>query len=354
MRVSGARGRAPGRRSGLGRLGSAQARALDARASGVLAGSGGLVIIAVSPLVPATVVMALTGVAALLVATWAWFTPPSAPAWRFHAYTALSMPITVLATASAEHQTALRLGPVVLAVPLLTISCLRPRREVVPQLLLAVTSYGVYLAVTLPPAAAVVGWLAGSSAGTMITLLVCHLRLAVDHLIDELRAVARRDPLTGLGNRLALREWAESHEPGGDRPGRQVAVLLVDVDRFKRINDTLGHAAGDQALVGVAEALAGTCGPDDLVVRLGGEEFVLCLPVSRELAGVRAEQVRAAVKHHVRAGHPTVTVSVGVAFGAAADLFLLLAQADQALYVAKQLGRDCVHVAREPEPDHAP
>lgn len=316
-------------------LGSPKARRLDARAVGLIEGSGGLVMVAASPLVPERLLMALAGVGALLVGAFAWRTSEHAGAWRRHTYSALSMPVVVLGTAAAETGTPLRLGPVVLAVPLITLACVRPQREVYPQLAWLLLLYGVYVGLTLPVPIAIVAWMATAAAGCMMTVLLCLLRAAVEDLVDELRALAVHDPLTGLPNRLSLREWA----PG--RRGTTVAVLVVDVDHFKVINDTWGHDVGDQTLVRVANVLAGACRSGDLAVRLGGEEFALCLPVTHPQAVARAEAVREAVRRPCE-GVPPVTVSVGVAMGDLDDLPALLRQADAALYQAKRQGRDRV------------
>ncbi|SSC25436.1 diguanylate cyclase (GGDEF) domain-containing protein, partial [Klenkia terrae] len=173
--------------------------------------------------------------------------------------------------------------------------------------------------------------------------------------IDRLRATlaeeAVRDPLTGLHNRRHL-DRALLHDLARSvDEGLPVAVVLVDVDRFKSVNDRFGHGTGDTVLCAVAAELRAGTRTGDTVARAGGEEFVLVLPGADEAEALaRAETVRArvgALLHPVPDGVLAVTLSAGVAVArhgghGAADL---LARADRALYRAKSGGRDRVVVA---------
>ena len=173
--------------------------------------------------------------------------------------------------------------------------------------------------------------------------------------IDRLRATlaeeAVRDPLTGLHNRRHL-DRALLHDLARSvDEGLPVAVVLVDVDRFKSVNDRFGHGTGDAVLCAVAAELRAGTRTGDTVARAGGEEFVLVLPGADEAEALaRAETVRArvgALLHPVPDGVLAVTLSAGVAVArhggrGAADL---LARADRALYRAKSGGRDRVVVA---------
>ncbi|WP_242658339.1 histidine kinase N-terminal 7TM domain-containing diguanylate cyclase [Klenkia brasiliensis] len=173
----------------------------------------------------------------------------------------------------------------------------------------------------------------------------------VERLRAALAEEAVRDPLTGLHNRRHLdRELDRAVAAAGPGTGA-VAVVAVDVDHFKSVNDRWGHAAGDDVLRSVADELRASARAEDVVARVGGEEFVLVLAGtdSRTAAG-RAEELRArcaARVHAVPTGSLGLTVSIGVAVAdAAGDRGgTVLARADRALYAAKAAGRDRVVVA---------
>ena len=165
----------------------------------------------------------------------------------------------------------------------------------------------------------------------------------------ELREQALRDPLTGLYNRRALIERYAGERSHQRATGQPLALAVIDVDHFKRINDGHGHAMGDRVLCAVAAAMAGGLRLTDTVFRTGGEEFVLLLPgADIDHAARRVEALRRSVAD-VDVGLPGVriTVSAGVAAPVAGDdgLDSLLQAADRALYRAKTAGRDRVVVA---------
>jgi diguanylate cyclase (GGDEF)-like protein len=172
-------------------------------------------------------------------------------------------------------------------------------------------------------------------------------------LARDLERLAHTDPLSGLSNRRAFTEIGATVVANAARAARSCALLMVDVDRFKAINDRLGHAAGDDAIRGVGAVLAGAIRTGELAGRLGGDEFAVILPdagheAARALAGRILTQARTL---HASAGetHAQVTVSIGVAAsgGAPCSFDTLLARADTALYEAKRQGRDRVVVAPE-------
>jgi diguanylate cyclase (GGDEF)-like protein len=168
----------------------------------------------------------------------------------------------------------------------------------------------------------------------------------------KLEVMAATDPLTGVTNRRFFYELAEAEVGRSLRRAHPLAVVMLDVDHFKRINDRHGHLAGDQVLRAVAAECGRSLRQSDVFARFGGEEFVCLLPET-ELgpATVAAERLRAAVEAAavpVGGGPPLrVTVSVGVAFRGAdqpGSLDGLLARADAAMYASKEAGRNRVTV----------
>lgn len=177
-----------------------------------------------------------------------------------------------------------------------------------------------------------------------------------DRLIETLREQSSTDFLTGLPNRRAFFEAAEAEMARARRHGFGVVLLLLDVDHFKRVNDQLGHTAGDLALVAVAGVLHQGMRQGDLAARLGGEEFVALLSHCSPEAGMGfAERLREAIQAEaidVGAGLPALhlTVSIGLADSAhhGHDLDALVARADQAMYRAKRGGRNRIEWAGRP------
>ena len=182
-----------------------------------------------------------------------------------------------------------------------------------------------------------------------------HVAVSVANLNlrEALRVQAVRDPLTGLYNRRYMQEFLERELHSARRKHRPLAVMMLDLDHFKRYNDNFGHAAGDKALAAVGETLLRCLRAADVACRYGGEEFALILPeCSLRQATVRAEEIRKRLKAYRaqpdQQAPDTLTVSIGVAaFDETTDrVDLLLKFADDALYEAKRAGRDRVVAAR--------
>jgi diguanylate cyclase (GGDEF)-like protein len=175
--------------------------------------------------------------------------------------------------------------------------------------------------------------------------------LVLRRLTDELRNMAAHDPLTHLLNRRGLMDGLAAHFRS--RTAGPAYLLIVDIDYFKRINDTYGHTVGDQVLGHVAEVLNASARQGDLTCRLGGEEFALiCLDTDSAGALQLAERMRTAIEHSQVPGihqHPaircTVTVGVSAAFTSAQALDQAMQQADAALYRGKTSGRNRVEWA---------
>ncbi|PJI99656.1 diguanylate cyclase (GGDEF)-like protein [Acidovorax sp. 69] len=184
--------------------------------------------------------------------------------------------------------------------------------------------------------------------------------LVLHRLTDDLRVMAVHDPLTGLLNRRGLADALEAHFRS--RPAAMAHLLMVDIDHFKRINDTYGHKVGDLVLCSVAEVLQRTARQGDLTCRLGGEEFVV-IALDMDGAGAMqlAERVRDAIERSQVSGgsehgaiHCTVTMGVSARFASAQALDESLQQADAALYRGKMLGRNRVVWAQAPQAQELP
>jgi diguanylate cyclase (GGDEF)-like protein len=158
--------------------------------------------------------------------------------------------------------------------------------------------------------------------------------------------MARTDELTGLNNRRAFTEQCERALEQARRYGRQLALVMFDIDHFKTVNDTYGHAAGDRVLQALAEAIERTVREVDVAGRLGGEEFAVMLPETGGVeAAALAERLRQAVAG-LSVPHEGGGITFTCSFGVAArtedvmELDTLLSRADEALYRAKRQGRD--------------
>ena len=173
----------------------------------------------------------------------------------------------------------------------------------------------------------------------------------IEMLNAQLREQAIRDPLTGLYNRRYFHETIERDLCAASATEESTAILAVDVDHFKRVNDTHGHAVGDQVLVALGGVIERCVAAPGLACRFGGEEFVIVLPgTGAGAARARAEELRVAFATtavHAAAGALYSTISIGVSAMRAGEesIDAALARADHALYDAKRAGRDRVVVA---------
>ena len=182
--------------------------------------------------------------------------------------------------------------------------------------------------------------------GTTVFLMMCSERIR-----GFWEDAASIDYLTGLPNRRTLAVEGEGRLASARAENGQLALALVDLDHFKRINDRFGHAAGDEALIQLAALLRQGARPGDLIVRQGGEEFVFVLVgLGREAALERMQRLRESVANHAFyfAGQRVpVTVSIGVTWldGCDANFAQMIRDADNALYCAKEGGRNRVETS---------
>lgn len=171
-----------------------------------------------------------------------------------------------------------------------------------------------------------------------------HLRMLCE--LNELKDRTRLDLLTGLGNRSAAEQEFKHRLGELKRLGRAFGLLFIDIDKFKVVNDTYGHAVGDRVLVMVAKTLDSALRGVDTVCRWGGEEFIALVPqVNEEIFLSVAERMRRFVEvspMYLEEHEITVTVSVGGALARGDDtLESLVARADAMMYKAKRSGRNC-------------
>jgi len=212
---------------------------------------------------------------------------------------------------------------------------------------------------------AVMPWAVGPAAsGTWLTALTLAtllyavgtafliLALVQDRAIRIHKDAASLDPLTGLYNRRVFLESAQRLISKGARTRRPVTVLMFDLDHFKSINDCYGHAIGDDALRLFAKIASANMRVDDVIGRLGGEEFAAIVPGAGDVAAGIAERVRMAFEAagvEVSGRPVNATVSIGAAWTADdVPVDVVLAEADAALYCAKAAGRNRLELLEEP------
>lgn len=177
-------------------------------------------------------------------------------------------------------------------------------------------------------------------------------RQHLEEVQDSLRLQARTDELTGLANRRGFRQYLGEPEQRSDKSNGSFAVIIGDLDHFKQINDQYGHEVGDFVLKEIAKILKSLVREEDLIVRWGGEEFLLLLAdTDVNGAQILAEKIRQKISStHIstEAGKIAVSMSIGVdAQPVGGNLYTTLGSADQAMYEAKSRGRNCIVTAEE-------
>jgi diguanylate cyclase (GGDEF)-like protein len=195
---------------------------------------------------------------------------------------------------------------------------------------------------------------------TALSAFAAQAAIAVDNVLlhEEARRLSLTDDLTGLGNYRSFQQALAGELERAQRAGRPLALVMVDVDHFKEINDRFGHPAGDRVLAELAHVIGGCVREVDVVARYGGEEIALIFPDTPQRGAARVvERIAAAVRAHefLLPGTLRVTVSAGIALypAHAADPADLVRHADTALYQAKAAGRNCWRVATATVPIRA-
>jgi diguanylate cyclase (GGDEF)-like protein len=200
-------------------------------------------------------------------------------------------------------------------------------------------------------------WVPWANAATrlmtfsVVALLAAQLRLQ----LEREHELATQDALTGLQNRRAFLEAGDAEVDRSKRYGRPLAVIFMDLDDFKQINDTRGHAAGDAALRATAKALLGALRSSDQVARLGGDEFAVLLPETGYDAAVETgRKIHLAVNMALE-GFPPLKASIGVAWFEEVDRLFpaMLKAADELMYEAKQSDKNDMCFRRITAPERS-
>jgi diguanylate cyclase (GGDEF)-like protein len=332
-------------------------RATMARAAALLSGAGAVVCL-VGVFVPGEaqfdddVLLATTAAAGFLGALLL-LLDAHIPAIAFH-------PIAVVGTALATA-TAYGWGTESAYVPLpyawvtLFVFYFFSRGAALVHLALMAAGYALVLVLEDPAENPLDGWVA--TVGTLLVsgLFVSVVRDRVGGLIARLSDAAHRDPLTDLLNRRGFQLIFDRELERARRSDQSLSLIVGDLDRFKRVNDAHGHAAGDSVLKRVADAIRNAKRGFDSAARVGGEEFAVLAPDCDEHgAYMLAERIRAAVQEALseRDDEPPLTISFGIStfplHGQSAEGLLMTA--DQALYAAKRLGRNRSVISSAEEP----
>ncbi len=216
-------------------------------------------------------------------------------------------------------------------------------RQAAAQIVYVGLVYGALLVARAPLSAVAAWWLVGMGTLLVGAMVIMAMRARVELLIARLYNAARTDPLTKLSNRRGFRELLDLELERARRGGTAMAVLVGDLDNFKDVNDRSGHKVGDAALQRVARLLREGKRQIDTAARVGGEEFALILPdTGRNGALALAERLRRAMREEFASDPTPLTISFGLSVypehGETAAA--LLHAADQALYGAKQSGRN--------------
>lgn len=192
----------------------------------------------------------------------------------------------------------------------------------------------------------------GAEDQQLLDMLAAYTAIAINnaHLFEEVQRLAITDSLTGTYNRRLFYSAVQKEINRSRRYGHPIAVMMLDLDHYKEINDTHGHDVGDQALQLIAQRCQENIRETDILARYGGDEFIFLLPETKiKQAMETAERLRSAMQQYpIKVGNINVatTVSIGVAGvdNAPPELDVLLKSADLALYDAKQSGRNCIRI----------
>jgi diguanylate cyclase (GGDEF)-like protein len=264
------------------------------------------------------------------------------PALLLHLICPLGAVATTAGMAFAEP---VGLTPVFYLWPMLIASYFLPQREIAANFAFALVACGVALSQWVEPGLRSATFMVVAAIVGVVTVVVVLLREQVRRLVTRLGELATHDSLTGALNRGAFEQRLEAELSRTARMAAPCALVVLDVDHFKRVNDTHGHAAGDRALRALALAATAAKRRSDILGRIGGEEFAVVLPdTSLAGAGAFAEKLRVSLRDVM--GDVTVSFGVTDAHTAGRTVRGMLHSADIALYAAKHAGRDRVMTAQ--------
>jgi len=265
----------------------------------------------------------------------AWRTAPDAV---LHLICPLGVVACTVATALAEP---VGLTPIFYLLPMLLAGYFLPRTEIAANFAFALVCLAIGLALWVDPGLRLAMFMAVALITGVVTGVVLALREQIRCLVTRLGDLASHDSLTGALNRGAFEQRLEAELARTERMAAPCALVVLDVDHFKRLNDTRGHAAGDGALRALALAVSAAKRRSDIFGRIGGEEFAVVLPDTGMVGAERfAEKLRVALPATM--GEITVSFGVTEARIAGRTVRATLHSADVALYEAKRSGRDRV------------
>ncbi|MBE2314676.1 GGDEF domain-containing protein [Solirubrobacter sp. CPCC 204708] len=263
------------------------------------------------------------------------------PRWVVYAFGPVGAALVALAVATTRGYSD---AAIIYCWPVIWVASFYGTRATVAIVAWVGIVHGVALAAMPDGMASADRWADVVVSVSVVAVVVRVLAARNERLVAQLSTEARVDPLTGLWNRRAFGERLDTESARAVREGTSLAVVMFDIDHFKRINDVHGHDVGDRVLKWVAETLMRETRGADITARVGGEEFLVVLPgTGVEGACEFAERVRAAI---AGGGGPVeLTISAGVAAGTVKTAeHGLVDAADRALYAAKRGGRNAVRV----------
>ncbi|MEV6346858.1 GGDEF domain-containing protein [Actinoplanes sp. NPDC051851] len=286
------------------------------------------------------VTLALASVVFTLTGLLCWFRPAALPRlfWLIVPFLSIGV-VTVLNLATHDASTGAQLFYLW---PLLFTASFLGRRVIALNVAAISGGHALVAFTVLTGVDAMNDWIAVTVAMTMTALVVAGLNERNDRLLEVLADQATTDALTGAANRRAFDTGLRTAVASATAGGEPAALLMVDVDHFKQINDTWGHAVGDRALLAVADALREAAdGAACLVARLGGDEFAVLLRAGPRTALRYADRARAALAatEGLPGGPPKLSIGIGVLPQHATTADELQRVADAALYSAKAGGR---------------